>query len=100
MTETCRYINATDTQRGPNAALCPALNRTLDKQAAMDCRWQEDIVNEDVGYAAPIARLPGCNDVWSGNGSKPTCSDGRGDGMVPDLVEPSRYFKDEPLIAP
>lgn len=58
---------------GGGLKYCGPLAPYLDYQAATACRIESDLVDEDVGLAAPIAELPGCNKLWS-SGPKPTCA--------------------------
>lgn len=99
LVEVCRYMNATTlypTRQEPRN--CPALNRTYNARRAANCRLQTQIVNEEVGMVTPLERLPGCNDPWSGNGSKPGCSGGRTEGGPPELADPRAWFREEPMI--
>ncbi|WRT68783.1 uncharacterized protein IL334_005763 [Kwoniella shivajii] len=41
-------------------------------QSGDGCRGQNDFVNEDIGSGHPIAKLPGDNPIWIGNGTKPS----------------------------
>ncbi|KAI0686677.1 WSC-domain-containing protein [Cytidiella melzeri] len=65
-----------------NVADCPAFAAVLDTTAPGACQFGGKIVDEDIGDAAPIAALPGCNKPWNGSGPQPTCAN----TTVPDLV--------------
>lgn len=62
----------------PNAAGniddCPALKAAKDTQAASACRFEGSVVDENIGLNGPINALPGCNPIWDGTGTKPTCN--------------------------
>ena len=74
---------------------CPPLEPSIDFQAAYNCRFQGDIVDEEV---RDVKLLPGCNDIWTGTGNKPPCPDGR--SKVEDLVkvQPEAWEKNEPYV--
>ncbi|PSR71451.1 hypothetical protein PHLCEN_2v12718 [Hermanssonia centrifuga] len=53
---------------------CPPLNAAVNDDIASACHAELDIVDESVGLSSPpLAALPGCNPLWVGNGTKPTC---------------------------
>lgn len=65
-----------------NVADCPHLAAVMDQQAADACRYEGEVVNEDIGDKHPIAALPGCNPIWHGTGPKPTCDSTTTPGLV------------------
>ncbi|OLL24407.1 WSC domain-containing protein 2 [Neolecta irregularis DAH-3] len=50
---------------------CPPLNKYADQTAQSGCSI-EPVIREDVGLTSSLAKLPGCNLLWSA-GPKPTC---------------------------
>ena len=46
---------------------CPPFVPYLDSASAQACLPQNLMVNEDVGFDRPLARLPGNNPIWIGN---------------------------------
>ncbi|KAM5541685.1 hypothetical protein V8D89_004666 [Ganoderma adspersum] len=64
----------TCTQAQGNVLDCPPLAAAIDQASADACVLETDIVDEDTGFSAPIAVLPGCNPLWNGTGARPTCS--------------------------
>lgn len=95
--DNCRYIYKTNTYPKPNDIRnCPALEPSIDFQAAFNCRFQGQIVDEDVGAQSWLEELPGCNALWTGDGDKPPCPAGRQDGGPLDKVDPGRWIEEEP----
>ena len=74
-TDTTLLQNAIDNcpNAAGNVADCPPLNAVMDSQSASACRYEGEVVNEDIGDQHPIALLPGCNAIWTGTGPKPAC---------------------------
>jgi hypothetical protein len=72
---------------------CPPLEPSIDYNAAYNCRFQGQIVDEEVRN---VTLLPGCNDIWNGTGSKPPCPDGRTSEEELVKVEPEIWDKNEP----
>lgn len=97
----CRYMNKTDEYPSANDIRnCPALTPSVDFGAAARCRFQGQIIDEDVGQALPLTLLPGCNAIWEGTGVKPSCPAGRQEGnelMV--KVDPEVWLREVPYIA-
>lgn len=71
-----------------NVAACPPLQAAVDQDAANACVIEGQIVDEEIGLTSPIASLPGCNPIWDGTGSRPTCT---------DLVTPGLVDAQKPL---
>ncbi|WVQ63031.1 uncharacterized protein L199_001182 [Kwoniella botswanensis] len=93
----CRYMNATAQVSAPDdPGNCPHLNKTLSLDAAYSCKFQSQIVDEDVGELNPIKYLPGCNGIWSGNTSKPACPSDHVEGGYLELTDPTVWFNNEP----
>jgi hypothetical protein len=59
-------------ETGGNIDACPALKPFIDYGAASACQIENQIVNEDVGFQAPIGSLPGNNPLWSTTTPKPS----------------------------
>lgn len=74
---------------------CPPLEPSIDFSAAFNCRFQGQIVDEEVRN---VTLLPGCNDIWIGTGPKPACPDGRTVEAPLVKVDPDVWFKNEPYI--
>lgn len=70
---------------------CPPLAPYLDTQAANACRIESDLVDEDVGEYHPIAKLPGCNELWT-SGPKPTCPPMADPGHRPAKSTPAKGY--------
>lgn len=96
--DNCRYMNKTNEYPSPNDIHnCPALKPSIDLGAAARCRFQGEIIDEDVGYEAPLQLLPGCNALWEGSGDKPPCPAGRQEGQEPlDKIQPAAWRLEEP----
>jgi hypothetical protein len=92
----CRYMNKTDTYPSANDIRnCPALETSLDYDAAWNCRFQGQIVDEEV---RDVTLLPGCNALWSGLGGKPACPAGRTEQEELVKLDPEVWEKNEPYI--
>ena len=65
-------IDTCGIETGGNIDACPALKPFIDYGAASACQIEGQIVNEDVGFNAPIASLPGNNPLWSTTTPKPS----------------------------
>jgi hypothetical protein len=90
-------MNKTDAYSKPNDIHnCPALEPSIDFAAAYSCRFQGQIVDEDVGANDRLDLLPGCNALWSGTGDKPACPPGRQEGGELVKVDPQRWIEEEP----
>ena len=65
--------------KGPGDQLetCAPLAKTLDQTASWNCRYENQIPNEDVGLYRALDKLPGCNLVWPTNSpdTKPVCEE-------------------------
>jgi hypothetical protein len=92
MNKTDAYPDAKDINN------CPPLEPSIDFSAAYNCRFQGEIVDEDVGGNASLTLLPGCNAIWSGTGSKPECPAGRTEGGALEKVNPNFWLREEPYI--
>lgn len=63
---------------------CPPLAAAVDQDAANACVIESQIVDENVGFTSNLTSLPGCNPIWDGTGSRPTCT-----GLsTPSLIDP------------
>ena len=95
MNKTDKYPSANDLHN------CPPLVPSINYSAASQCRFQGQIIDEEVGQGGErqLELLPGCNALWEGTGDKPPCPPGReegGDGLV--KVDPGIWVKDEPYV--
>ncbi|OJT07433.1 Fructose-bisphosphate aldolase, partial [Trametes pubescens] len=81
---------AIDTCTGANGNVmdCPALAAVFDQDAADACVLETSIVDENIGLSAPIAALPGCNQI--GNSGTSVCT---------NLVTPQLVPAQEPLLS-
>jgi hypothetical protein len=57
------------------------------------------VVNETVGDVVGITTLPGCNALWSGNGSKPACPSGTIEGGTLVTVQPKVWYEEVGYIS-
>ncbi|PIL30122.1 hypothetical protein GSI_07699 [Ganoderma sinense ZZ0214-1] len=64
----------TCTQAQGDVLDCPPLAAAIDQASADACVLETEVVDEDTGFSAPIAVLPGCNPLWNGTGARPPCS--------------------------
>jgi hypothetical protein len=95
----CRYMNKTDAYpEAKDIYNCPPLEPSIDYAKAWNCRFQGQIVNEDVGGNGSLTLLPGCNDLWSGLDGKPACPAGREEGRELEKVDPNVWIKEEPYV--
>ena len=54
---------------------CPPLAAAFDQQSADACVLETEIVDEEVGFHAPLNQLTGCNPLWNGTaGPRPPCA--------------------------
>lgn len=54
-----------DCRVGDNLENCRAFDGLLDKnESRFNCRYQGQILSEDVGFIKPLSSLPGCNAKW------------------------------------
>ena len=101
--DNCRYMNKTTEYPTANDLHnCPPLVPSIDYDAASQCRFQGQIIDEDVGQGgqSPLMFLPGCNALWEGTGSKPDCPPGRREGEEAlDKVDPAIWIRNEPYVA-
>ncbi|EJF58364.1 WSC-domain-containing protein [Dichomitus squalens LYAD-421 SS1] len=58
-----------------NVMDCPVLAAVFDQASASACVLETDIVDEEIGFNAPLTILPGCNPLWNGTVVKPACPD-------------------------
>lgn len=92
MNKTDAYPEAKDIRN------CPPLEPSIDYAKAWSCRFQGQIVDEEVGGNAPVTLLPGCNDLWGDLGDKPPCPAGRTEGGELEKVDPNVWIKEEPYV--
>ena len=58
-----------------NVMDCPPLAAAFDQQSADACVLETEIVDEEVGFHAPLNQLTGCNPLWNGTaGPRPPCA--------------------------
>ncbi|TFK85981.1 WSC-domain-containing protein [Polyporus arcularius HHB13444] len=76
----------TCTNANGNVMDCPALAAHFDQASADACVLETEYVDENIGAdpSQPITKLPGCNPIWDGTGSKPACPNA--DAGTPSLV--------------
>ncbi|WVR08872.1 hypothetical protein IAU60_005931 [Kwoniella sp. DSM 27419] len=79
---------------GPGDQLdqCEPIRRTKQDPGYQDCRYQNKIPDEEVGYFKPLDKLPGCNPLWkeSMGLDKPQCDSEEED---PGFVGPNVLFE-------
>jgi len=67
-------INQCGLETGGDVSKCPPLAASMSGPISSACRPLNTVVDEPVGFNQPLKALPGCNPLWSGKTSKPTCS--------------------------
>lgn len=53
-----------DCRVGDSLENCRAFDGHLDVDAKFQCRYQGQILDEDIGFLHPLTSLPGCNPKW------------------------------------
>ncbi|KAI0709314.1 hypothetical protein C8Q76DRAFT_105863 [Earliella scabrosa] len=66
-----------------NVLNCPPLAAAFDQASADACVLETEIVDEEVGFSGPLQKLPGCNPLWDGTGTRPTCPSTPAPPLVP-----------------
>lgn len=63
-TEVLQKVIDQDCRVGDSLERCHAFDGLLNKDERFQCRYQGQILDEDIGFLKPLTSLPGCNAKW------------------------------------
>ncbi|EJT52488.1 hypothetical protein A1Q1_03769 [Trichosporon asahii var. asahii CBS 2479] len=64
-TDVLQAVIDQDCRVGDSLEKCHAFDGLLDKDTRFQCRYQGQILDEDIGFLKPLSSLPGCNPKWN-----------------------------------